>query len=257
MFNLVLNENMKIYRRIRTWVMIGILLFIVLAMGVFEKKYDHYKSTSEPAWQTQMQAENTALQKQLRDPKVTGSERTQIEADLARNQYALANDIAPDQSTGMKVTLDAAALTGLLTIFATVVAGDIVSSEFTWGTIKLLLIRPKNRTKVLLAKYLSTLLFGLVLLLILFVTSYVVGGLLFGFGGAGQPNLYIDASGAPKRTPPSSCSGPDLTPAGLSCWYPIGNASAFDQERGRGGWRAGDGLCHVRLARIWSTSARG
>jgi ABC-2 type transport system permease protein len=200
LFNLVLNENMKIYRRVRTWVMIGLVLFVIAGMGALTKTMDHYKSSASGNWKSQLQMENGVIQKKLADKNVTGSERSQLESDLARNQYALDQNVAPEQNTGMKFALDAATLSGLLTIFAVVVAGDIVASEFSWGTIKLLLIRPKNRTKILLAKYLSTLLFGLLLLAILFVFSYVVGGLLFGFGGAGQPDIYSDANGAPHQT---------------------------------------------------------
>jgi ABC-2 type transport system permease protein len=41
--------------------------------------------------------------------------------------------------------------------FITLVAGDIVSSEATAGTVRLLLIRPPSRSKIITAKYLTTL----------------------------------------------------------------------------------------------------
>ena len=49
----------------------------------------------------------------------------------------------------------------------TLVAGDIVSSEATSGTVRLLLIRPPSREKILTAKYLAALLYttGLVIFL--------------------------------------------------------------------------------------------
>jgi ABC-2 type transport system permease protein len=188
---------MKIYRRVRTWVMIGLVLFIIVGMGVMQKTMDRYQSSAAGNWRSQLQTENGVIQKKLADKNVSESERSQLETELAHNNYQLDNNIAPEQNTGMKFALDAAMLSGLLTIFAVVVAGDSVASEFTWGTIKLLLIRPRNRTKILLAKYLSTLLYGLFLLAILFVVSYLVGGMLWGFGGAMQPDLYSDANGVP------------------------------------------------------------
>lgn len=49
----------------------------------------------------------------------------------------------------------------LVGIFAAIAAAEVVAGEFTWGTIKLLLIRPWTRTKVLASKLLAVLLFTL------------------------------------------------------------------------------------------------
>ncbi|MFC7391831.1 ABC transporter permease [Scopulibacillus cellulosilyticus] len=62
-----------------------------------------------------------------------------------------------------------------------VIAGDIVASEFAWGTIKLLLIRPIKRYKILLSKYVTVLLFTVFLLLLLYVFSLIFGAIFFGF----------------------------------------------------------------------------
>lgn len=66
--------------------------------------------------------------------------------------------------------------------FITLVAGDIVSSEATAGTMRLLLIRPPSRGKIITAKYLTTLFYttGLVIFLALICIS--LGLLLFGHG---------------------------------------------------------------------------
>src|SRR5512136_3033875 len=66
--------------------------------------------------------------------------------------------------------------------FITLVAGDIVSSEATAGTVRLLLIRPPSRSKVITAKYLSTLFFTATLVLFLGIVSVGVGLILFGRG---------------------------------------------------------------------------
>ena len=46
-------------------------------------------------------------------------------------------------------------------LFTIIIAAGIVASEFNWGTIKLLLIRPIKRGKILVSKYMTVLLFGL------------------------------------------------------------------------------------------------
>jgi ABC-2 type transport system permease protein len=67
----------------------------------------------------------------------------------------------------------------LAQFFAVIIAGDIVASEFSWGTIKLLLIRPANRTKILLAKYLTVVLFSIFFMSIILLSSLLFGILLF------------------------------------------------------------------------------
>lgn len=71
-----------------------------------------------------------------------------------------------------------------VTIFTVVVSAETVAGEFTSGTIKLLLIRPWSRSKILLSKYISVMLFALALTALLFVLSFGVNALLFGMGGA-------------------------------------------------------------------------
>lgn len=76
------------------------------------------------------------------------------------------------------------AMSWLVFLFSVIVAGDIVASEFTWGTIKLLLIRPATRSKILAAKYVSVVLFLVTMLLFLLIISYFVGLIFFGLSGA-------------------------------------------------------------------------
>lgn len=72
-----------------------------------------------------------------------------------------------------------------------VIAGGIVASEFSQGTIKFLLINPVKRWKILAAKYFTVLSMGAILLTMLFVLSIPIVGLLFGFSEMSAPYLYI------------------------------------------------------------------
>ena len=78
-------------------------------------------------------------------------------------------------------------------LFAIIIAAGIVASEFNWGTIKLLLIRPIDRGKILASKYLAVIVFALMLLSILFVFSTLLGLILFGTPETTVPYLnYFD-----------------------------------------------------------------
>ncbi|RXZ81486.1 ABC transporter permease [Paenibacillaceae bacterium] len=141
-FQLILNENMKIYRRPRTWIMLGFM--IALSLGIFI---------------------------------IT---------------FAI-------QSDGVKLTMwlpfEIATKTAIVfaTIFAVVVSAESVAGEFSTGTIKLLLIRPWSRSKILLSKYISLLLFALFLLVVMFGLNYLVSLLMFGQ----EPGLTVGRGYSP------------------------------------------------------------
>lgn len=84
----------------------------------------------------------------------------------------------------------------IIVLYAVVIAAGNIPGEFSKGTIKLLLIRPISRSKVLLSKYISAILFSLNLLVITVVLSLVVGGIFFGFDLPSQANL-ITMNGSP------------------------------------------------------------
>lgn len=77
-------------------------------------------------------------------------------------------------------------LMDIVTLFTIIVAAGIVASEFSGGTIKLLLIRPFSRSTILLSKFATVLLFGLGLMLLLLLTTFLTGGIFFGFDGASE-----------------------------------------------------------------------
>jgi ABC-2 type transport system permease protein len=72
----------------------------------------------------------------------------------------------------------------LVTIFTVVIAAGGVAEEFTSGTIKLLLIRPWSRSKILLSKYISILLFAIMLAILLFASTLLVNWICFGINAS-------------------------------------------------------------------------
>lgn len=187
-FRLVHNENIKVYKRAGTWVMIGILVLIVALVGVFTKYVMDPKSHDN--WKEQLQAENVQFAESLESAPLLEPQKKLLREQMALNEYQIENDVAPikrDSLWGYMV--DATTFTGIAALFTIVVAAGMVASEFSWGTIKLLLIRPVSRSKVLLSKYTATLLFALLMLLLLFSTSFLFGILFFGVSGADAPYL--------------------------------------------------------------------
>jgi ABC-2 type transport system permease protein len=72
-----------------------------------------------------------------------------------------------------------------------VVAGGMISSEFSAGTVKFLLINPIKRWKILVAKYITVLSVALLMLLIFYIVNALLAGIFFGFKDIGAPYLYV------------------------------------------------------------------
>ncbi len=124
--------------------------------------------------------ENKALKSQLESSPME-IEQDYYKKQIAINEYRIEHDIPfREKYNGWSFVKDSSELILLAGLFTIIVSAGIVASEFNWGTIKLLLIRPINRSKILLSKYLTVLLFALLLLVSLFVYSAILGTILFG-----------------------------------------------------------------------------
>ena len=66
-------------------------------------------------------------------------------------------------------------------IFSIIVAGTIVSNESQKGTIKLLLTRPYTRNKILVSKYIVSVLSIFLFIAVFMITEFIVGGIAEGF----------------------------------------------------------------------------
>jgi ABC-2 type transport system permease protein len=122
---------MKIYRRPRTWIMMGILLLLSLAITIITAAVS---SGDKPSMWDMM-------------------------------------------------SIEAAVLFTLVTIFTVVISADSVAGEFSTGTIKLLLIRPWSRSKILLSKYIALILFALFFAATLFLFTFIINLVVFGADG--------------------------------------------------------------------------
>jgi ABC-2 type transport system permease protein len=201
--NIIRNENVKIYRRVRTWIFALAVLLAVVAMALITAKVSQSDHAAKANWRQELRQENAGLTKTLHDPKTNmpNSARKQLEIQVKENQYRLDHNIPPNPQSAWNFTNNAAGLLILVTIFVAVIAADSIAGEFSSGAIKLLLIRPVNRTKILLAKYLSTLLFALAMIIELAVAAWLVGGITFGFDGISVPYIYADTAGDIHQMP--------------------------------------------------------
>lgn len=189
MIPFIRNENMKIYKRKRTWVMAAIVLLYVLLQIVNLKTAG--SGAVHDNWREQLQQENDQLGKEAAKPDVLKIEVIQAEKHLLLNQYYLDHNIPPS-TNGWSFAVDQVRnIVFAVSLISVIIAGEIVAAEFVSGTIKLLLTRSASRTKIYLSKYIAAILFGLLLSAAGILLSILLGGFIFGFGGLADSFLFV------------------------------------------------------------------
>jgi ABC-2 type transport system permease protein len=190
--SLLTNEWIKIFSRVRTWIFIAIPILIIIGVAVYDKVTTEEVENNN--WKQELTQTIEDDKKALEDNKKDGGDEFYIEMlekNIKQNEYMIENDISPYEKTTWQYMKDMAPISSLIGLFVIVVASDIVSSEFSKGTIKMLLIRPYSRWKILLSKFLATLGFAFVMWLVVIATTWLVGGLAYGFGGIDQTYLVV------------------------------------------------------------------
>ncbi len=74
-------------------------------------------------------------------------------------------------------------------VIVIMIAGTIVSEEFNKGTIKLLLVKPYSRNKILLSKFITVLIMIVFSVAVIVGMELIVGGIIFGFDSLSIPIL--------------------------------------------------------------------
>ncbi|MBD2872272.1 ABC transporter permease [Paenibacillus arenilitoris] len=204
MINLVHNEMMKLLGK-RRFLIIGIIIVVLLALFAYAQARQSEavkERLGEVDWRTELQQQIVDWQNRLSS---AGQWREQLEIQIDQYQYYLDHDVNPSEpgapSFMRGFTENSAEL--FLPLLVMIVAVDLVSSERSMGTIKLLLTRPVSRSAVLLSKYIALVLSVSIVIFLFALLSYLISALMFGNKGWTAPVLTgfevrggeLDASG--------------------------------------------------------------
>jgi ABC-2 type transport system permease protein len=203
---LVENECLKLLRRKRPQLVL-VVLAIFLGISTWaqwrqQQLRDRFNPDDDWRPRAERRLANTERRMQTRRIFV-GVNRT-LRFEAVRLRYHLERDIDPEQRTG---PLYARAFAGvasslLLPLLVTLLVADLVTSERSAGTIKMLLTRPVSRSRVLAAKLLVMALFTSTLVLLSGLLSWLIAGIAFGWQGFDAPVLTGFRN---------TINGPDLT----------------------------------------------
>ena len=163
MLNLVQNEWLKLWSKKSTWVMSILLVLLMLASAGLVKWVYSIDISQSSEGETITVEEMTAISE--------GPELTKYRTD--NNLSPIIDDSAQGFINGLPNMMS------VVTLFTVVVAGGIVASEFSQGTIKMLLTRPMKRWKILTSKLITVGLFAIMMSIVLLVSGIIFGYIFF------------------------------------------------------------------------------
>ncbi|MEI7024465.1 ABC transporter permease [Paenibacillus sp. y28] len=188
---LVQNETIKILKKRRFLVVLLILLVLIPIFTYAQMKVsqNNRKQFGTDDWHKIIQQQITDSQNRLGSARVPEEWKRMIKVQVLQLQYYLDRDVDPSSPNAVTFTREFMenAVTLFIPLMVMIIGSDLVSSEHSNGTIKLLLSRPVQRWKVLLSKLLALTLFVSLIVVCTAAMSYLISGLVFGYGGWTMP----------------------------------------------------------------------
>ncbi|MEL3985921.1 ABC transporter permease subunit [Bacillus velezensis] len=165
-----------------------LVLFIVF-IGILSG----YHKTQSVNWKEKAENRITENKKILQEIKNEDKDYyVGIENEIKLNNYAVRHNIPfIEETTPLGFVKKNIWMTFLISIIAIVFASNIITKEYRWGTIKFLLIRPYTRINILLSKFTTIFVFLLLLFIILFLSSWLIGIMLYGVDVNNYTTLVI------------------------------------------------------------------
>ena len=171
-------------------------LQIEVAKMRLDYNIEYGQNFKDEALQRYLSSKNTLLELEKQNNKTYSNEKEYQDAqeNAEKSKYAIENDKDIfNQSDARGILLDFISNYELFIIITIVfVAGSIVSEEFNKGTIKLLLVRPYSRIKILLAKFITVLITILFIIAFTIIAQFIVGGIVFGFDSLKIPDVIYN-----------------------------------------------------------------
>jgi len=189
-FPLVENEVLKLLRR-RRFRVAWLILTVFLGIIVYGTAQGRERFRGGKPWRVETQERVARLQTWLRSGRMMASSERWARFEISRLQYHLDRNVDPEAISGPLFVRGFANSASylLLPLLAIVFAADIVSSEFSQGTIKLLLTRPVGRVRVLASKLAALMLAITLTVLFGAAVAYAIAGMAFGYSGWEAPLL--------------------------------------------------------------------
>ncbi|MBB6669065.1 ABC transporter permease [Cohnella nanjingensis] len=186
---LIQNETLKVWKKKRFAVVVLILLVLVPVFVYAQMKIAQNNQDKFVDWRAELRQriiDNTNALSSDRVPEEWKKWRVALVQQL---QYDLDHDVNPNTPNAVTFTNSFLrnAVGMFIPLMVLAIASDLVSSERSTGTIKMLLTRPVRRWRILLSKLITLTLYVSLIIVATAAVSYLVSGLVFGYEGWREP----------------------------------------------------------------------
>lgn len=182
--NLIRNEWMKLWARKGTWVMLVLSLVITIGLLSITKWTGGNLEGETEDWKATTKQELKEVKEGLAVTTISDPQRDRLISKEKVLQYRLDQSIQPiDGYSQEAIIMNPSSIAPIILLLTVIVSAGIVASEFSQGTIKMLLTRPVKRWKILMSKFITVNLFCLALLLINYLIFIAFSFILFKSSG--------------------------------------------------------------------------
>ncbi|WP_248925505.1 ABC transporter permease [Paenibacillus hamazuiensis] len=191
---LIQNECIKIVKKRRFLVVILILAALIpmFTYAQYKVAQSNLKQFGTSDWRAEQRQKIVDYTRSIGSNRVPEEWKQWRRVEVKLAQYYLDKDVNPASPNAVTFTREFLknAISLFIPLMVMVIASDLVSSEHSTGTIKLLLTRPVERWKILLSKLISLVLFVSLTVISTAVLCYLISGVVFGYGGWDMPVFF-------------------------------------------------------------------
>ena len=175
-------RNLELEKQINTWRLEKNISYAPSFLNQALENYYNYQSTLNDYIDKDINELSSDDQKYYKDALETA----------ALNKYYIENNITINNDN-RKILLNLFNNYELfILIIAIVIASSIVSEEFSRGTIKLLLVKPYSRLKILFSKFIVCILILILSILFIALSQLIIGGIIHGFDSLSTPAIIYN-----------------------------------------------------------------
>lgn len=197
MVSLIQNEITKILLK-KKMILIAVLLIVLVGLFAYGEKYAYDKSISKFEasvngssydWKSLVGQQIDQLKSRIDSPYIPESAIQSIKIEIEQLEYFVNHNLNPITPSTARFTVEfmEQSILMFLPLLIIILAADLISSEFSNRTIKLLLTRAVPRWKVLLSKYIALLMMTTAVILLIGIISTAISRLFFGVWGFDEP----------------------------------------------------------------------
>jgi ABC-2 type transport system permease protein len=194
LFRLIENEVIKMISKRRLMFVLAILI-VLISIFAYGQNQSQARTKAQLSqrmgisatddWRKLADQQLIALKNRLDSPYSDEKSKASTRVRMEQLQYNVDQNINPLEQSAAKFTTTfmQQAIFLFLPLLIIMLSADMVSGEYSSGTIKLLVVRNVPRWKILLSKYLTLVVLEVVVVFFTFVLAAIISGFFFGFGG--------------------------------------------------------------------------